>query len=51
MVDRFRLFSASISAIYRDIQKIEREEMERLGLKGPQAQCLVAISRRSEGVL
>ena len=50
MIARFAQFTAYISDIYWMIQKIEREEMERLGLKGPQAQCLVAISRRSEGV-
>lgn len=50
MITRFSQFTAHISEIYWMIQKIEREEMERLGLKGSQAQCLVAISRRSEGV-
>lgn len=50
MITRFSRFTAHIAEIYWMIQKIEREEMEQLGLKGPQAQCLVAISRRSEGV-
>ena len=50
MIARFSQFTAHISEIYWMIQKIEREEMERLGLKGPQAQCLVAISRRSDGI-
>jgi len=50
MIARFAQFTAHISEIYWMIQKIEREEMERLGLRGSQAQCLVAISRRSEGV-
>lgn len=49
MIARFSQFTAYISDIYWMIQKIEREEMEALGLKGPQAQCLVAMSRR-EGV-
>ena len=49
MITRFSQFTAYISELYWMIQKIEREEMESLGLKGPQAECLVAISRRSEG--
>ncbi|MBQ8389397.1 MAG: MarR family transcriptional regulator [Oscillibacter sp.] len=50
MISRFSQFTAYISELYWMIQKIEREEMEALGLKGPQAECLVAMSRRSEGV-
>lgn len=50
MITRFSHFTAHISEIYWMIQKIEREEMERLGLRGSQAQCLVAISHHSEGV-
>ena len=50
MVSRFEHFSASISCIYRYIQKIERMEMEKYGLKGPHAQCLLAMSRYPEGI-
>lgn len=50
MVTRFSQFTAYISELYWMIQKIEREEMESLGLKGPQAECLVAMSRRKDGV-
>ena len=50
MVDRFRLFSASIAAIYRDIQKIEREEMEKYGLKGSFAQYLVILVQYPDGI-
>ena len=50
MLARFTQFTAHISEIYWTIQKIERDEMERLGLKGSQAQCLVAISRKEEGI-
>lgn len=50
MIARFSQFTAYISEIYWMIQKIERAEMEALGLKGPQAECLVAMSRRTEGI-
>lgn len=50
MVSRFEHFSASISCIYRYIQKIERIEMEKYGLKGPYAQCLLAMRRYPEGI-
>lgn len=50
MVSRFEHFSSSISCIYRYIQKIERIEMEKYGLKGPHAQCLLAMLRFPEGI-
>lgn len=50
MVTRFELFSASVSSIHRSIQKIERVEMAKYGLKGPHAQCLLAMSRHPEGI-
>ena len=50
MLDRFEQFSAAISAIYRDIQKIEKDEMDRLGYKGAFAQYLVLLRRYPEGL-
>ena len=50
MVTRFEQFSASVSCIHRCIQKIERVEMAKYGLKGPHAQCLLAMSRYPEGI-
>lgn len=50
MIDRFEQFVSYISAIHRDIQRIEREEMEKLGLKGAYAQYLVAMQRYPEGI-
>lgn len=50
MTSRFEQFSASISCIYRCIQKIERVEMAKYGLKGPHAQCLLAVSHYPEGI-
>ena len=50
MVSRFEHFSSSIFCIYRYIQRIERMEMERYGLKGPHAQCLLIMNRFPEGI-
>lgn len=50
MVSRFEQFSASVACIYRCIQKIERVEMAKYGLKGPHAQCLLTMSRYPEGI-
>ena len=50
MITRFEHFSSSISCIYRYIQRIERTEMEKYGLKGPHAQCLLAMRRYPEGI-
>ncbi len=43
MIQRYTQFKAAISRIDKCIQKIERQEMEHFGLKGPHVQCLVAI--------
>lgn len=50
LVSRFEIISSSVSSIYHDIQKIERVEMARFGLKGPHAQCLFAMGRFPEGI-
>lgn len=50
MLNRFEQFTAAISALHRDVQKIERDEMEKRGLRGAFAQYLLAISRHPEGI-
>ncbi len=50
MINRYEEFNTSIASLYRYMQKIERAEMARYGLKGTQAQCLLAISRHPEGI-
>lgn len=50
MISRFEHFTLSVSNLYRHIQKIERIEMAKYGLKGPHAQCLLAMRRYPEGV-
>ena len=50
MLSRFERFAFTISEIHRCIQRIERSEMARRGLKGAYAQYLVAILRHPEGM-
>ena len=50
MIDRFSQFCTSIASIQRSILKIERTEMAKYGLKGPHANCLVAMARYPEGI-
>ena len=50
MVSKYEIFSTVVSSLYRDIQKIERMEMAKYGLKGPHAQCLVVMERHPEGI-
>ena len=50
MESRYELLSAAISNIYHDIQKIERVEMAKYDLKGPYAQCLLALKRYPDGI-
>ena len=50
MLDRFEQFSYSIYNIYKYITKIERDVMEKYGLRGAYAQYLVIMSRFPEGI-
>lgn len=50
MVSRFEQLSFAVSRIYHDIQKIERVEMEKFGLKGPHVQCMLALNRNKGGL-
>lgn len=50
MRSRYERFSLAVSGIYHCIQKIEREEMEQYGFKGPFAQYLATMSRHPEGM-
>lgn len=50
MINRFEQFTSAISSIHRFVQKIERDEMEKYGLKGAAAQYLLAMARYPEGI-
>lgn len=50
MISKYEIFSTVVSSLYHDIQRIERTEMAKYGLKGPHAQCLVVMERYPEGI-
>lgn len=50
MIRRYEQFSTAIGRIYHQLQKLERDEMAKYGLKGPHAQCLVVMCRFREGI-
>jgi len=50
METRYELFSHLIASIYRDIQKIEREEMVQYGFRGAYAQYLAALRSAKEAL-
>ncbi len=50
MQSRYEQFAGSVLCLYRCIQKIQRMEMAKYGLKGAHAQCLLAMSRYPEGI-
>ncbi len=50
MIQRFQRFSSAVSSLYRDMQKIERTEMAKYGLKGPHVQCMLALSDYPDGI-
>lgn len=50
MLNRFSQFSYMISSIHRNIQKIEHDEMVKLGYKGAYAKYLVAMFQQPQGI-
>jgi len=50
MIERFEQFSQTISGIYRDILKIEKEEMEKHGFRGSYALYLSLMLRYPGGI-
>lgn len=50
MITRFERFTVAILGICRSIQKIEREEMIKYGLKGSYAQYLTVMNRFPDGI-
>ena len=50
MIGRFEQFCTAIANIQHSVMKIERVEMEKYGLKGPHAQCMLVMERNPEGI-
>ncbi len=51
LLDRFGQFSSTMFAVWRDIQRIERDEMEKFGYKGAYAQYLVLLKQHPDGLI
>ena len=50
MIERYEQLSYFIYSIYRSVQRIAKEEMEKHSLRGAYAHYLVALCRHPEGV-
>ncbi len=50
MQTQYEQFAYSVLCLHRCIQKIQRNEMAKYGLKGSHAQCLLAMSRYPQGI-
>lgn len=50
MRSKYEQFTASVLCLYRCIQKIQRTEMAKYGLKGAHAQCLITMGHYPDGV-
>ncbi len=50
MLSTYEQFSLYVACISHDIQKLQRNVMSELGLKGPHAYCLLALSHFPEGI-
>ena len=50
MLGRFEQFCGAISSIHLSIQRIERAEMAKYGLKGPHAQCMLMMAQYPKGI-
>ena len=50
MIDRFQQFSAAMSSINQYVLKLQREEMEKYGLKGVYAQYLSILQYHPQGL-
>lgn len=50
MIGRFEQFCTAITNIQHSISRIERMEMEKYGLKGPHAQCMLVMARNPGGI-
>ena len=50
MIDRFEKLTNGISQIYKSIQKIKKEKMNALGLKGTHVMCIYYLNSNPEGL-
>ena len=50
MIDRFELFTTTITQIYKNLQRIKMQEMSGFELRGTYAMCMFELNRNPEGL-
>lgn len=50
MLDRFNLFTTTITELYKNLQRIKNREMAGFGLKGTHVMCLFRLKHNPEGL-
>lgn len=50
MIERFENLTSGVSRIYKGIQRIKRQKMTELGLKGTQVMCIHYLSGYPDGI-
>ena len=50
MIDRFELFTTTITQIYKNLQRIKMQEMSGFELRGTYVMCLFELNRNPEGL-
>lgn len=50
MIDRFESFTTDIAHIYKNVQRIKKREMSKLGLKGTHVICINYLNMNPDGL-
>lgn len=50
MIDRFELFTTTITQIYKNLQRIKMQEMSGFELRGTYVMCMFELNRNPEGL-
>lgn len=50
MIDRFEKLTIGISQIYKSIQRIKKQQMNEIGLKGTHVMCIYHLSNHPDGL-
>ena len=50
MIDRFEKLTIGISQIYKSIQRIKKQQMSEIGLKGTHVMCIYHLSSHPDGL-
>ena len=50
MIERFETFTTNIASIYKNIVKIKKYEMNKIGLKGTHVTCMNFLNNSPKGL-